>query len=210
MKQIAWGLLGASLGIACTSVGVTRVAEAPPKVAGCKLDVYTSEAEIRQPFQVVCLIDSRTGTTAFHTKTASAAIQNARPRACECGADALIVAAVDTEGATYATWGQGKAILKAIRYQSAPPAAPQAAAGRGVGGRPGNATVRISINKEPWVAVDADLEGKAVRALYSESGRRLPLFDCLLGDDLKATCIQTVDRATFSVEIDAGGQTPKP
>ena len=209
MKQrIAVVLVVANLG--CASVGVTRLGEAPPKAAGCKLDIYTSEAEIKRPFKVVCLIDSRTGSTAFDSKTAAAAIQNAKPMACGCGADALIVAMADTEGASYARWGQGKAILKAVSYQNESPAGTRPGVGSTGTSRNGNATIRISVDKGEWQTVDGDIEGKMVRAVYGAAGRRLPLFDCTLRDDLTATCVQTVDRATFSVEIDARSQPPKP
>lgn len=210
MRRLVVGLLGLSVSVRCANVGVTRVNGAPGKAVGCKLDIYTSEAEVKRPFQVLCLIDSRTGTTAFDTKTAAAAIENAKPTACGCGADALIVTAADTEGATYARWGQGKAVLKAIRYQGSPPPESVPAAVTSGAGRNGNATIRISLDKGAWQTVDADLEGRTVRALYSQEGRRLPLYDCVLQGDLKATCVQTVDRATFSVEIDAGTQSSKP
>jgi len=105
----------------CASVGVTCVRPGASKPRACPLEVFTSEAEIRRPFEVACLIDSRTGTTAFHSKDAATAIEIARPEACVCGADGLLVVNVDTEGATMATWGRGKAILKAVRFTTPPP-----------------------------------------------------------------------------------------
>lgn len=37
-----------------------------PKDKSCKLDIYLSEKEILNPFEVVCLIDARTGKSVFH------------------------------------------------------------------------------------------------------------------------------------------------
>ena len=110
----------ATLSIAgCNKVGVVRlssVSRRAPKPATCHLDVYTSKQAVKRRFVEVCLIDSRTGTTAFHDKSAASAIENARPAACRCGADALLIARTDTEGVSLAGWGQGKAIIKAIAY----------------------------------------------------------------------------------------------
>jgi hypothetical protein len=101
----------------CSSVGVTKVSNATPKPETCNLDIYASDSDVGRPFKVVCIIDSRTGSTVFDKKTAAAAINNAKPKACECGADAIVISSADTEGATWARWGQGKAFLKAIRYE---------------------------------------------------------------------------------------------
>lgn len=102
---------------ACASVGATQLQSARPRADDCKLDVYSSETEITRPWETVCMIDSRTGTTAFADKTASAAIKNAKPKACKCGADAIVIQSMDTEGVTLVTWGKGKAIVKGIRYK---------------------------------------------------------------------------------------------
>ncbi len=101
---------------ACSSMGTTQLVNAEPKAPNCKLDVYSSEKEVKRPYKAICVIDSRTGTTAFHDKTASAAIQNAKPLACQCGADAILIEGMSTEGMTFMTWGEGKAILRGIKY----------------------------------------------------------------------------------------------
>jgi len=102
----------------CTTVGVTRLRGAgAPKPDYCALDVYTSASTIPQPFEEACLIDSRTGTTAFDDKTVHGAIDAARPAACRCGADGLVVENAHTEGTTAFGWGSGAAIIKAIRYR---------------------------------------------------------------------------------------------
>lgn len=119
MKRIVLFLLAVVMvaGMAgCANIGVTKMKEATPYDVGCKLDIYTSVNEIKRPYEIVCLINSRTGSTAFHTKTAAAAIEQVKPEACKCGADALLIENIDTEGVSWGGWGKGKAILKAIRY----------------------------------------------------------------------------------------------
>lgn len=100
----------------CGSIGVQPVSMGNAKPANCQLDQYVSERDIEQPYEVACMISSRTGTTLGHDKSASAAINNARADACACGADAIVVEFAEEEGITLFTWGQGKAQLKAVRY----------------------------------------------------------------------------------------------
>jgi len=121
----------------CTSVGVTRLRGAgAPKPEYCSLDIYTSASTVPQPFEEACLLDSRTGSTAFHDKTVHGAIEAARPAACGCGADGLIVEAAQTEGVTGFGWGSGAAIIKAIRYKE--PSSSQARAGTASTAGPAN------------------------------------------------------------------------
>ena len=112
------------LSTGCASVGVTRLKEAVPKPDSCALEVFTGEADIKRPFEVVCLLDSRTGTTALHSRSGSTAIELAKPKACQCGADGIIVQAIDTEGMGMAGWGMGKAVVKAIRFTGPQMASP--------------------------------------------------------------------------------------
>jgi hypothetical protein len=111
----------------CASVGVTRVKTAPPKSPECLLDVYTSETEIKKPFEILCLLDARSGTTLFADKTMAGAVNAARPEACGCGADGILIVGGTTEGIGAFSWGQGTAMIKALRYiaetASAPPTA---------------------------------------------------------------------------------------
>lgn len=107
----------AALLTGCGSVGVQPVSMGIAKPANCELKQYVSERDIERPYEVACMITSETGTTLGHDKTASAAINNAREEACACGADAIVVESSEEEGVTLFTWGQGKAQLKAVRYQ---------------------------------------------------------------------------------------------
>lgn len=102
--------------VGCGSVGVQPVSMGEAKPPNCQLNRYVNERDIERPFEVACVISSRTGTTLGHDKSASAAINNAHADACACGADAIIVESAEEQGITAFTWGQGKAQLKAIRY----------------------------------------------------------------------------------------------
>lgn len=100
----------------CGSVGVQPVSMGEVKPPNCQLDRYVNDRDIERPYEVACMISSRTGTTLGHDKSASAAINNAHADACACGADAIVVESVEEQGITAFTWGQGKAQLKAVRY----------------------------------------------------------------------------------------------
>lgn len=101
----------------CASVGSTQLKPSEPKAPNCQLDIYSSKEEIKRPYESVCVIDSRTGTSAFDDKSAAGAIRLSKPKACQCGADAILIEQMDTEGMTFMTWGKGKAIVRGIRYR---------------------------------------------------------------------------------------------
>ncbi len=98
----------------CGAVAVTPVNPANPRADNCGLDIYTDEGEIKRPYRIVCLIDSHTGNSIFDNRTGAAAIAHARPKACACGADALVVMTFGHAG-DYG-YGHGQASLKAVRY----------------------------------------------------------------------------------------------
>lgn len=102
----------------CASVGVTRMGSgSPPKPEGCNLDVYDDPNKIERPYREVCLIDAKTGSSIWTDKTVAAAIDEARPAACQCGADAILIMSGDTQGASFGGgYGHGKAMLRAIVY----------------------------------------------------------------------------------------------
>ena len=103
--------------LSCTSVGVTRSRPGQAKPENCRLDVYTSPTEVGRPFVVACLIDVRTGTSVFHNTTGAGAVNYARPAACGCGADALIVVQAGTQGDGFWIPRTGSAVVRAIRYK---------------------------------------------------------------------------------------------
>src|SRR5262245_2472058 len=102
-----------ALALGCASTEVTAIKRAPAKPYGCPLDVYDSEAEVTRPYENLCMIDSTSGRTLFHDRTVRGAIDQARPKACQCGADAVIVVSsqADAHGHT-----EGTVVLQAIRY----------------------------------------------------------------------------------------------
>ncbi len=104
-----------SLGMqACASIGVTSIQSAPPKGENCDLAVFTDEREIRKSHEVVCFLDGMSAGHILADTTVAGVIRSARPSACQCGADALVIQDVRREGGSL--WGRGYAILKAIRY----------------------------------------------------------------------------------------------
>ncbi len=103
--------------ISCASVGVSTLKQYPAKSENCRLDIYTSRDDISKSFEVISVIDSRTGSTLFHSRTAAQAIENARPYACQAGADAILIKNAGTTGVGYSSWGEGNAIIEAIKYK---------------------------------------------------------------------------------------------
>jgi hypothetical protein len=97
-------------------VGVTSLKQFPPKPEGCPIDVYASEKEITKPFTVACVLDSSTGSTLFDDRTGAAAINQTKAEACKCGADAIVITSVGQTGVSYGGWGQGMAVIKAIKF----------------------------------------------------------------------------------------------
>ena len=85
----------------------------------CQLEVFGSEADITRPFVVLCVIESKTGGTIFDRHSVDAAMDQLRPDACKCGADALLLIDMTKEGALSsfsAGWGRGMVKVKAIKW----------------------------------------------------------------------------------------------
>jgi hypothetical protein len=117
MTSRYFGVLTFVVTSSCAAVvGVTRVTSSlPPREPGCQLRIFLAEKAVKRRYQVVCLIDARSGgNTIFSDHSASAAIDNARPKACECGADAIIVDSVGSGNPI----DQGTAVVRAIKYLS--------------------------------------------------------------------------------------------
>lgn len=77
--------------IACAGSSVMRLKVAPSKPLDCKVDIFASESEVPKKFETVCLVEAYTGTGLIHEKTAAAALEEAQPELCKCGADAAII-----------------------------------------------------------------------------------------------------------------------
>ena len=54
--------------VSCASVGVSTIKHYPAKPKDCSLEVFTSESEIKKEYEVIALIDSKTGQTEFSNK----------------------------------------------------------------------------------------------------------------------------------------------
>src|SRR5688572_28008672 len=78
----------------CASVFTKVVQYYPPKPADCDLDVYTTAEEIEKDYEVICILESQTGTSLFDDKSYQYAIERAKPKACKCGADAIFITSV--------------------------------------------------------------------------------------------------------------------
>lgn len=122
MKKLA--TIAASLTLtACGSTGVLKVgnAKAEPRADGCDIAVFESEEDVGRPFEKLCLIDAKTGSTLYNNRSVSGAMKKVNAAACQCGADAVIVRAVEKKGVSLTSWGSSKASVLAIRYTTALP-----------------------------------------------------------------------------------------
>ncbi len=106
-----------SLIASCATVHVNVLKEYPPKPMDCELDVYMIADDIKRPHEEICILESFTGTNLFSKKTFEQAIKLAKPKACKCGADAILVASVDKQGVNLLHWGQGRAVVRGLRYK---------------------------------------------------------------------------------------------
>jgi hypothetical protein len=117
-KHLLLALLCVLLLSGCTTVGVTRMkANIAPKHQDCQLDIYSSQNEIEKPYEVVCLVQAQTGTSLFHDTTGPGAVRYARPYACQCGADAMLIMGMRIDGDGWFIPKTGQATIKAIRYK---------------------------------------------------------------------------------------------
>ena len=112
-------ILATSLG--CASTGIVRTGSKtfPPKPDGCAIETFAAEDEVKRPFDRVCVIDAKTGSTIYHNKSPEAAMKRMKKAACECGADAIILTGLDRKGVNAWNWGQSGAKGVAIRYTDA-------------------------------------------------------------------------------------------
>ena len=106
-----------SIFLSCATVSVNVIKEYPPKPRDCLLDVYMLVEDIEKPYEDICILDSYTGSTLGSTKTFEQAIELAKPKACRCGADAIVVTSVDKKKTTFFSYGHGSAVVRGIRYK---------------------------------------------------------------------------------------------
>ena len=101
--------------VGCASVGVTKMKTVPPKPDNCNLDKYSSREDVKRSFEVVCMLDAKTGESLLDDKTVAGAIRLAQADACRCGGDGIIVESARREPVGW-TWGAGSAVLTVIQY----------------------------------------------------------------------------------------------
>ena len=125
MNRLA--LLAATVTLtACGSTGVVRVGKAqpPPKPDGCPIAVFESEEDVHRPFEKVCVIDAKTGSTLYNDRSPKGAMKKVTVAACQCGADAVVLRRVEKKGVSLASWGSSAMTVLAIRYTTTAPTDP--------------------------------------------------------------------------------------
>jgi len=108
-------LLGATVGCGST-VGVTPLTEAryPAKAQTCEIAVVTQVPTDRK-YEELAVIDIATGQTIWDGKGLDAMLPPLKARACELGADALVLRNVEPGGTPWVHETQGKAFAVAIK-----------------------------------------------------------------------------------------------
>jgi hypothetical protein len=111
---------------ACGSTGVVRVGKAQPapKPGGCPIAVFEAEEDVGRPFEKVCVIDAKTGSTLYNDRSPKGAMKKITVAACQCGADAVILRQVQKKGVSLTSWGSSAMTVLAIRYTTAAPTDP--------------------------------------------------------------------------------------
>lgn len=100
----------------CASVKVEKLITSSPKPHNCNLEVFNDESEVKKKFEVVCVLDSKTGNSIWNKRTAEAAIKNAKNKACECGADAIVITSSGRTKLKFYSYRRGVASMKGVKY----------------------------------------------------------------------------------------------
>jgi hypothetical protein len=106
----------------CVRLGTTVV---PAKPDDCPVTIYSSEGEVKQPFETLCLLNARTSSGLFNNRSLEEATRRLKEAACKCGADAVIVTDLARETMSSWSWGRSGAKGIAIRYTGQPAGADQ-------------------------------------------------------------------------------------
>jgi len=109
--------------VGCSSSGFVRVGSvtAPAKKEGSHLDVFASEADVKRPFERLCMISGKTGSTLYNDRSTEGAMKRVRKAAWQCGADAVVLTSVDKKGVSLMSWGSSAASAVGIRYTGPAP-----------------------------------------------------------------------------------------
>ncbi|MCF0056476.1 hypothetical protein [Dyadobacter sp. CY356] len=100
----------------CASVKVEKLISNSPKPKNCNLEVFNNESEVKRKFEVVCLLNSKTGNSIWNKRTAEAAIENAKNKACACGADAIVITSSGRKKLKFYSYRRGVASMKGVKY----------------------------------------------------------------------------------------------
>ena len=109
---------------ACAGTSVMQLKVVPARPLDCKVDIFASDSEVPKKFETLCVVEAHTGAGWIHDKTASGALEQARPKLCECGADAAVL--VDATSKQSSDWTtsiftpiqdqRGNVKVRGIRY----------------------------------------------------------------------------------------------
>jgi hypothetical protein len=88
--------------VACTSA-VTTLVKAPPKSAGCTVQVFPDEAAVTRPHEAVCRINTALLTPFPGAPTDANIPDDSRRAVCECGGDGIVLPAADAGPAQMVT-----------------------------------------------------------------------------------------------------------
>lgn len=105
----------------CAGATITTLKPSTPRPENCEIEVFGSEAEIKREYESLCLVEAQTGTAVFDDRTLGGAIAVAKPKLCECGAEAAVIMAGRSAGdslfATSLNQVRGSVVLKGIRFK---------------------------------------------------------------------------------------------
>lgn len=116
MKNSIKLILLAFIFCSCASVKVEKLSNSAPRSKNCELEVFTNESDVKRKFAVTCSLESKTGNSIWNKRTAEAAIENAKNKACECGADAIVITSSGRTKLKFYSYRRGFASVKAIKY----------------------------------------------------------------------------------------------
>jgi hypothetical protein len=100
----------------CAGTSVSSIKPSTPKPSDCHIEVFLHSSAVQRPNEVVCHLESRTGASLFHDHSISKAIQVAKPDACRCGADAIVLESKKEAKLSLTSTYRGRATLNAIRF----------------------------------------------------------------------------------------------
>lgn len=104
------------LASSCSSVSSVRTGERRnPKPDNCEIAAYSPASVPQKPYTEVCLINARMSVSSF-SSGGDKAIARAKEEACKCGADAIIIDALYSEGDGFVTSKYGTAQVRAIAF----------------------------------------------------------------------------------------------